>query len=291
MADLPPEVLDRLAACETVRLDVGPPGDTFPARAVVAPVRGQLYLLLAPDARVEAALDAHVDGAVLAEDAARTWSVAARGRLMYGRRVVNDPRRSELLHWLPEGVGPEAMVAARFFPETLDYQHEARDGRRRAQGPVPGAALLPAWRRLWEVGGAPFWPWLLTAMILESVVILFVADPEDRNAYSLVVAVLAGALPVVGTRIAFGARDLQRWRKGFEKEESLGALSQAWFAGAELERAGLRVLGAAALAWGLLWWACGSVVVGAVALVSGAPLLVLLMAVRRRSELPASEAA
>lgn len=291
MAELPPEVLDRLAACERVRVDVGPPGDSFPVHGVVAPVRGQLYLLLAPDPRVEATLRDHVDGAVLAEDPGRTWSVAARGRLLYGRRVVNDPRRSELVHWLPEGVGPEAMVAARFFPETLDYQHDARDGRRRAQGPVPGSALLPVWRRLWEVGGAPFWPWLLTAMVLEAAVILFLADYEDRHAFSLLVAILAGALPVVGCRIALGGRDIERWRRGFEKEAALGALGQAWFSGRDLEVAGARVLAVAAVAWGLLWWVCGAVVVGAVALVSGAPLLVLLMAVRRRSEIPASEAA
>ena len=269
---------------------VGPPGDNFPVSAVAAPIQRQLYLLLAPESRVETTLDEHVHAAVIAEDPVGKWSVNTRGRLLYGRRVVNDPRRNELMHWLPEGIGPADLVACRFHPESLDYQHEAVDGRRRANGPVPGAAPLPTWRRLWDIGGVPFWPWLLASSVLEGLVILFVADFEDRHAWSLAMAILAGGLPIIGARIALAANDIARWRKGLEKDAALGALGEAWFSARELERQGIYVLLAAAAAWFFLAWACGAVVVGWIALVSGAPLLVLLMAVRRRSTTPSEEA-
>jgi len=291
LAELPPEVLDRLAGVERVRVMVGPPGSNFLVGAVAAPIQRQLYLLLVPDPRVESMLDEHVHAAVLADDPGGKWLIHARGRMLYGRRVVNDPRRNELLHWLPEGIGPAEFVACRFHPEALDYQHDAVDGRRRANGPLPGGAPLPAWRRLWELGGAPFWPWLLAASFLEGLVILFVADYEDRHAWSLAMAILAGGLPVIGARIALAAHDIARWRKGLEKDAVLGTLGEAWFSARELERQGIYVLIAAAAAWILLGWACGAVVVGWVALVSGAPILVLLMAVRRRSTRPEEEAA
>ncbi len=290
MAELPPEVLDRLAGVEHVRVMVGPPGDNFPVGAFAAPIQRQLYLLLVPDARVEVTLDEHVHAAILADDPAGKWSIHVRGRMLYGRRVINDPRRNELLHWLPEGAGPADLVACRFHPEWLDYQHEAVDGRRRANAALPGAAHLPAWRRLWDIGGVPFWPWLVASSVLEGLVILFVADYEDRHAWSLAMAILSGGLPIIGARIALAAHDIARWRKGLEKDTALGALGEAWFSARELERQGTYVLLAAALAWFLLGWACGPVVVGWVALVSGAPLLVLLMAVRRRSTSPAEEA-
>lgn len=281
---------DRLATLDRVRLDVGAPGNMLPVEAIPAPIRGQLYFLILPNPEVEARLRQDGESVVVAEPKDRAWSIQSRGRLGLGRRASNDTRRSELAHWIPEGAQAANFLALPYYPETLDYQYDANHGRRRANGPIPGGERPPLWKALANVGGGPFWPWFLASGALQALGILVLAAPEHRNVFILLLVLACGMLPVIGAKLAFAPYDMDRWRMGLENDKAVAAIRTCGASEGALARSGHQVLLASALLWGLLGFAAGSVVSATAALLSGAPVILLFMAVRRRSSSPASEA-
>ena len=278
--ELPREVLDRLASAERVLLHVGRLGASTPLVVAPAPLLGQLYVLLVPDDAARATMEATSAATLSAEAADGSWSVSARGRLLPGPPANVDPRRAELAHWVPDG-WPARWMAARFYPEHVEYQTEAAEGRRRAAGPVPGLAPMTR-RALYVELVEPMAPWFLVAGVLIGVGILAVAAEEYGRPDVLVVALLAAVLTPVAARVLLGSVDLERFRKGVASEKSLGPLVGAWVAPAELRADGGRIAAGAAVAWVLLVLLGGSVVAGLVSLLSGAPILLLGMALRRR---------
>lgn len=291
LADFPPEVADRLASVDRVRLEVGAPGNVLPVDALPAPLRGQMYLLIRPCPEIEARIRQAGQCALIAEPPDRAWSVQSRGQLVLGRRASTDTRRSELAHWIPENETAGAYLALPFYPESLDYQYDAPDGRRRANGPIPGTTRVSSWRSLATVGGGNLWPWFFASGILQSFGLLVLGSPEHRNIFVLLLVLASGILPVLGAKLAFAPLDMERWRRGYENDAAVGAIRRSGVAEGALAAAGVQILVVSAVCWMVLLWSAGSVVVGTSALLSGAPVIVLVMAVRRRSAAPIPESA
>ncbi|MSQ03455.1 MAG: hypothetical protein EXR71_16455 [Myxococcales bacterium] len=280
--ELPPDVLDRLAGRESVTLHVGLIGAVTPCSAIAVPLRDTLYVLFRPTPAASLVMEDSVATSLSAAADDGSWSILVRGRLLPGRSALLDERRNELAHWVPEGEA-STWMAARFFPEFLDYQVEGESGRRRATGPLPGFAPRVRWRIYSELAFEPYQAWFLVSGVLLALGILGIADHEQRTPPVLVLGLFAGQSAFVAARVLLAPVDLVRWREGLEADRSLGVLGQAWLAPGELRADGLKLAAASALSWGLLLLFAGSVVVGLVSLLSGAPVALLAMAVKRRA--------
>lgn len=280
--ELPPEVIERLAGAEGIRLQVGRLGSSEPLPAVVAPLAGRLTVLFVPTPAALATLEQTVAATLLASAPDGSWSVQVRGRLLRGPSATVDARRSELMHWVPDG-RPGRWAAGRFFPEHVDYQVETPSGRRRATGPVPGLQPLSRRKLYTDLAVEPYALWFLISGVLIAVGILAVAAEDAGSPHVLVLALLAGFGTPVAARVLLAPLDLERFAAGVEEEATLGPLARAWLAPAELRADGLRLAGVAALAWVALVLTGGSVVAALVSLLSGAPVILLALALRRRS--------
>ncbi len=281
--ELPPEVLDRLARCERVQLQVGLLGTNALIPAIAVPLGGVLYILFVPTAAARAQMEQTVVATVQAEAPDGSWSISARGRLLHGRNAQADSRRSELAHWVPGGEAAR-WTAGHFFAEHLDYQVEMPHGRRRATGPLPGA-LPRSWPRLVnELAIEPFQWWFFGSGMMIAIGILYANADDAGTPLVLVVALTAAFLPIVAGRLVLAPLDLERWRDGREADASLGELARAWVSPAEYRRGGIKLAAVAAAAWVLLVLLGGPYVASLVSLLSGAPVLILIMAVRRRSK-------
>lgn len=278
-----------MATLDAARLDLGVPGEALPCSVIPAPLRGQTYLLTLATPAVESRLREAGEGVLVAEPANRAWSVQSRGRVLFGRRINTDIRRAELSHWLPANAVAADYIALRFFPETLDYQYDAADGRRRASGPIPGAARPPAWRAAMLLGGDRFWPWFAVSGVLQAIALLVWGSPESRNAFVLALVLACGMLPIIATKISFAALDMERWRRGLETEAAVKALLEAALPERWTTTFGSQLLLVSAGLWVLLMLTAGSVVSAICGVVSGAPAIILLLAVRRRSTASAKE--
>ena len=93
-AELPPDVLDRLAGRESVTLHVGLIGAVTPCSAIAVPLRGTLYVLFRPTPAASQAMEDSVVASLSAAADDGRWSVLARGRLL--------PGRSARLAWIAE---------------------------------------------------------------------------------------------------------------------------------------------------------------------------------------------
>lgn len=279
--ELPTEVLDRLAGCEAVRVQVGLLGSNAALPAVAVPLRGQLYVLFRPSAGAREQMESTPVATLLAEAPDASWSILARGRLLPGRTALSDSRRNELAHWVPDGQ-PGAWMAARFYAEALDYQRELPSGRQRASGPLPGVNPFVRWRYHLDLAFEPFQVWFLISGALIAAGILYLDAEDAGTPLVLLLALAAAQLPVMATRLLLAPIDLERWRNGEEDDASLGLLAEARLAPREFRADGAKFAVAAAVAWIVLAYASGPAVTALVSLLSGAPVLVLAMAVRRR---------
>jgi hypothetical protein len=284
---LPPEVLDRLAASDRVRVQVGRLGSQQVLPAVFVPLRERSYVLFRPTWDALDELERSVVSSVLADAPDGAWSVLARGRLLWGRPVHADRRRAELAHWVPEGSG--GWIACRFYAEHLDYQVDRPGGRQRSAGPVPGA-VAPSWlRQNLALGYEPFQVWFLVSAALVAAGILVMDAEEAGTPLVLVTALVAGQLTIVAGRVLLAAVDLRRWRESRAGERTLGPLIAAWRSPAELTGDGLRLAAGAAVAWVVLLLLAGVPVTVLVSFLSGAPVILLAMAMRRRIDEPKEE--
>lgn len=281
LPQLPPEVLDRLATAEGVTLHLGKLGSSSPVSALCAPLRGCTYLLFRPNARDRAAMAETTAASVQAEGPGGAWSVLARGRLLAGRPVAAEGRRAELAHWVPPDSA--GWVACPFYPENVDYQEETPNGRRRAAGPVPGVVRPAVARFVGTLAYEPFQVWFLVSGALVAAGILMMDAEDAGTPLVLVVALAAAQLTAVGARLLLAPLDVERWRANLVPDESLGVLAEAWMAPAELRALGAKIAVAALALWVLLLLLAGAAVASLVSLLSGTPVILLAMAVRRRS--------
>lgn len=130
---LPPEILRILASSGPVRLTCGEGQSARSVKCHVAPFEDTLFLFVDPSAPALQQLlespNAQV-GLTLEEE---RISLTLYGRAVQGLSVMQNSRRSELLHWVPEGADPRRVLAVSFWTESLSY----RKGEELLEGPTP----------------------------------------------------------------------------------------------------------------------------------------------------------
>lgn len=244
--ELPEPVLRRLAGLGVGVLTVS---DTTarPATVHLAPLEGTLYALVREGDPILAAARASSLADVRVVDG--DWALQVRCRVLHGRSVRSDKRRSELAYWLPEtssSTDPSGWVTVRLLPEHLVLNDGSGASRQRAEGPVRGHVArdaLEAWPHV--LGWTPFW--LAGLMALLQVVLGFVLYPE--GAVRIVVMLgttLASAAMMIGAASWDAAQRVARWRAGLVTDDATGVLLEAWLPEDTLRNAG-RALGVGGL--------------------------------------------
>lgn len=244
---LPEDVLDRLGLSPSVRITAaGGEGDAAqPAssQATAAPLQGVLYVLIAAGGAVEAALLAHPGVEVVAEgsDARGPWHLRVTGRGLAGRTVSADPRRNELVHWLPEGARPDRLIAVRVLPETLEYDRVTGAGRQRAAGPIPGAEPPASRLAAMSIHGSALWMPVLGAGVWGG--LLFWVPPPQRNLLLLAIVLGTAAALYLGIGLLGRWSAFLRWRSGHLRDEDVSDWLDAPAAPDQVRRVGLGALG------------------------------------------------
>lgn len=249
MSGLPDEVLDLLAAHGPVKLVARANGQTTTVQP--APLSRELFLLAPRTSAILGVLEGAPDAEIMADDPGGAYTIRIRGRAVPGRRASTESRRSELMHWLPEGGTLQSLVAVRFYPETLDFSKPPKPGqdeRWRASGPVPGSELPPVgsrWARLCTfgmTGGVAFslamsWFWILVVA----------EEPHKRVVLLLAFAASAVSL-LVAAVLQAQLWAFARWREGTGPAAPAELLVAGWVGPPEVRSA---AVGAAALGLGL----------------------------------------
>ncbi len=289
---LPEEVVERLSTCGPVRLSAGDDG----AAAVegnLAPLRGQLYALVTRGGATERALRDTGRIVVEARDRDSEWSVRLTGRAVAGRTVIADSRRSELVHWVPEGVRPAELVAVRVHPETIEYVRGKGAGRTRAAGPVPGGpgpAPLRRWTTLATEGMEVWYVGLFVVCWVGALLLL-----EGWAQFVGYGNMLTGGGCLLGGTILWAqAARYERWREGLESDRSAGRMLEGWEPASRVRRVGVATILAGlviiALAGAVLGWGVAMVTIAA----SGVPVILPFFVFRhalRRSDAVAERGA
>jgi hypothetical protein len=261
---LPEEVMDRLSLVGQVRFTAWKGEEPVVVNAPVAPLHRQLFVLAHKNGAIETALMQDGRAELWVEHKEPPWQIRVIGRAVAGRDAAADPRRSELLHWLPDGTRAQNLLAIRFFPESMDYHV---DGTRRASGPIPGAVLpseLTRWSRMVTRGHLGWMPVL--GLITWGGILAWV-PPELRNLLVLCLMLTLSLTLFSGVALLGRYGEFLRWREGTLREAGVAELLAGWQPPWRV-----RDLGAGLLAGGLL-------LVGIVALVMPAPVpLTILVA-------------
>lgn len=287
MSTLPEEVVERLSTCGPVRLVTGPEDAPLGVEAHLAPLHRQLYAFVFRGSATEANLLRDGRAEIQADDKAGEWTVRVRGRGVAGRPVLADPRRPELMHWLPEGVSPNQLLAVRLHPETVEYVRGKGTSRNRAAGPVPGGGrppLLARWGRLASEGVlVP-----IVAMIVVDFFALFWFEEEERRrSFLLAVMVLAGLALLAAVNLWHAAATFTRWREGLEPDERAGFLLLGWEPPGRVRAVAMASAAFGLLLAGLVGFGAGAWAAVVTVVASWAPLLFPFHLVRhamRRSD-------
>lgn len=130
---LPPEILRLLASSGPVRLTCGEGQRALSVKCHLAPFEDTLFLFVDPNAPALRQLLESPRAQVNLSLEKENISLTLYGRAVQGLSVISNPRRSELLHWVPEGADPRRMLAVSFWTESLSY----RRGEELLEGPTP----------------------------------------------------------------------------------------------------------------------------------------------------------
>lgn len=253
MSQLPDEVLDRLSLGKPVRFTAWNGEDMVTLQASVAPLHRQLYVLVPLGGEMEAALLSDGRAEISAESKEENWNLRVTGRAVAGRSASGDPRRSELVHWLPENQNPNRLLAVRFLAEQMDYSRSQGNDRTRAAGPVPGRKVpSPAarWTRMairgtlgWvPVMGLTLWGGLLTW-----------ADPPYRTFTVLTLMILVSVSLYGGVGLLGRYTSFLRWREGLVKEEEVPEFMRGWLPPRQVFRVGAALVVLGEFSLPLLW--------------------------------------
>jgi hypothetical protein len=239
MAELPREVLERLSVHARMKVAVGTGVTT---EVAIAPLSRQLFLLVQRGGALERALLEDPAVTAYADSPDGDWLVRVTGRAVPGRTVQAEPRRPELVHWLPDGASPSALVAVRLHAERLEFIRGKGPERTRVEGPVPGGAPPPTatrWALMASEGIAPAY---FAAAALDFVGLLYLHEEADERMGLLVVMFLASASMLAGTNLLHQAGRGVRWREGLEPSAEESGVVLGWTSAAHLQRAGWSML-------------------------------------------------
>ena len=220
--ELPEAVLRRLATCARVALRVGDPPSETTATVTPAPLQGALYALLPEGAPLLARVRAVGTAELRADEG--DWNLTVRCRAVHGRRLTADARRSELLHWLPEGAVAAGWATVRLLPEELVVGEGEGARRQRAAGPVRGhvpRTVGERWGRLlgWRTP-------LAAAMPVALQIVLAFAFFEEgwARATGMLLTVTGTGVCIAGALGWDAVARLRRWREGLMRDDDAGPM-------------------------------------------------------------------
>lgn len=283
MGTLPEEILEVLSTYGPVQVTAGPETDRRTIRAEVAPLHRRLFLLVRPDDRLVTDLLDDPSLVITAEGPDVAWTLRIRARGVPGRRVVSEPRRAELSHWLPDGVHPGDRLAVHVYADHVDYVRGRGAARVRADGAVPDRDLPGPLARWWELAMGGHVGWFAVMLAADWATLLFYAEPGDARPLRLAILVLGGALLLAGVVLFERWTRFVRWREGLVPEAEAGPLARGWAAPDRVPplAGGLAALGAVILL--LYGLAAGPIPALVAAFGGGAPLLAVFYGVRHVS--------
>ena len=221
---IPSEILRVLAGTEAVRLVCGGSKGAEGVSCHIAPFEGPLFCIVDPKAPALKRLMVNPEARIEVESASEGFSIRIRGRAVPGRAVMANSRRSELLHWVPDGGDPRNLLAVPFWPEHIDY----KKGSEHFEGPTPMGKERPSlMMSLVETGVGRIWPAIAFSMVA---IWLWVAYAGRGQAvwqfYSLPIAFLTSLMLLVGSNLAYRAACFRRVITGRCLPESAPQLSE-----------------------------------------------------------------
>jgi len=221
---IPSEILRLLAGVDGVRLVCGGRKGAEGVSCHIAPFEGPLYCIVDPKAPALRRLFVNPEARIEAESASDEFNIRIRGRAVPGRSVMSNRRRSELLHWVPDGGDPRVLLAVPFWPEYIEY----KKGTEQFEGPTPMGKERPSLTMsLLEAGMGRIWPAIIFSFIA---IWLWVAYAGRGQAvwqfYSLPIAFSTSLLLLVGSNLAYRAACFRRVIEGRCLPESAPQLSE-----------------------------------------------------------------
>lgn len=119
---LPPEILRLLASSGPIRLTCGEGQSARSVRCHVAPFEDTLFLFVDPEEPALRQLLSSPKAQIGWNSEKENISLTVTGRAVQGLAVMSNSRRSELLHWVPEGADPRRVLTVSFWAESLSYR-------------------------------------------------------------------------------------------------------------------------------------------------------------------------
>lgn len=278
MASLPDEIVRLLGAHGPVQLEVG--GGEVPVgmHAHLAPLNRQLYTFVRPGSPVEQAMLDRGEVTFTAEDPQGQYLVRVRARAVLGRRVSGDPRRAELMYWLPEGARPTDLSVVYLHPEELEFVKGSGSARSRVAGPVPGGALPNGFSRWVRLTQHEVIGWYLVWPFVDWGGLLYLGVAPTTRVLVLALMLASQWLMLSGVALLQQRARYTRYREGLDAVPPL--LLEGWARPRDLAWAGGGMIGAG-LVLSLFLMAGSSPMLGLINLLgSGAPFFGVFFGVR-----------
>lgn len=247
---VPSEILRIMASHGSMRLICGGGGSAEGTTCHVAPFDDVLYCLVGPGSSALNRLLESPKARLELENGELGYKIKIRGRAVPGRSVLAHARRSELLHWVPEGQNPRALLAVPLWPEHIHYEKgtEVFDGETPLGSSRKGVGAL--WKEAAFYGILPVFA--LSWVCLWSWVAYAGNGDVVWQAYSLALSGLAVSAIQLGSNLIYQSLCFQRVLKGQLLPKSAPLLSVGLLSHRSLWRGGWILMGVGSLSFLLL---------------------------------------
>lgn len=194
---------------------------------------------------------------LVAGDDASGWQVRMQGRAVHAGRSTSHPRRSELVHWLPEGVPAPSLDVVEFVPEHVEFVDHREGEKHRWAGPTPAGTVPPEPVRWLRAAFEGSWPAAVVAVVACWTWVGWYGQDYTLRGLALALAILAALALQAGPRLAVRAASLRGWQQGRHRRQDAGVLADGWVGavpaqvvGLVLVLVGVVLLGVVRVCWG-----------------------------------------
>ncbi len=243
---LPPDILHALASHGPVRLSVGEGATKKGLQCHVAPFEDCVFCFVEPGHPALRELLNSPRAEIQLSDEASELDLRIQGRAVQGQSVMANSRRSELLHWVPDGADPRRILTVHFWAEAAQF----KKGESVFQGKTPLGRSRKEARSLWvDLAFGGLWPVVAFAFVSMWIWIAYAGNGEAVwQMYSLGVSMLSIWAIQVGSHLLYRAACFRRFLVGRCLPESCTMLSEGFLSHRSTVQTGmvLSVLGLAA---------------------------------------------
>ena len=241
---VPSEILRIMASHGAVRLICGSKGQSEGVSCHVAPFEDVLYCLVPPRSSALKQLMHAPEGRLELENAELGYKIKIRGRSVPGRSVMANPRRSELLHWVPENQNPRTLLAVPLWAEHINYEK----GEEVFNGPTPLGRTRKGGATLWkEAAFYGILPFFATFWVLLWAWVAYAGNGDFVwQAYSLVLSGLAISFIQIGSNFVYRSLCFKRILEGKLLPKSAPLLSVGLLSYRSVLRGGWLLVGVGA---------------------------------------------